>query len=111
MASFKIGDRVRLRAGPRHPGYSAGETGTVTAVIPSTTGGGEDLCQVRLQSQADFLSPSHREFNSSFTFLWIRSRNRFTVTGWGLAADSEFTERARYMQVVTSYPFTKRAGE
>jgi len=58
MASFKTGDRVRLRAGHRHPGYSAGETGTVTAVIPSTTSGGEDLCQVRLDGKEEALYPS-----------------------------------------------------
>jgi hypothetical protein len=55
--SFKIGDRVRLRDGHRHPGYHVGDTGTVTAVIPSPTSGGEALYQVRVNGKKEALYP------------------------------------------------------
>jgi hypothetical protein len=57
-AAFKIGDRVRLSAGHRHPGYRAGDTGTIAAVLPPAVGGGEEVYQVRMDGREEALYPA-----------------------------------------------------
>jgi dihydroorotate dehydrogenase (fumarate) len=59
---------------------------------------GTDLTKVEAERVVDWL-----EANGHGRCRLSLDGDSFTVTGWGLAADSEFTERARYMQVVTSY--------
>jgi len=56
--TFEVGDRIRLKAGHRHPGYRAGDTGTVRAVMPSATSGGQDLYQVSMDGSEEALYPS-----------------------------------------------------
>jgi hypothetical protein len=56
--SFKIGDRVRLRAGQRYPGYRADDSGTVVAVLPSTGSGGSPLYQVGMDGDEGGLPPA-----------------------------------------------------
>jgi hypothetical protein len=57
MGSFKIGDRVRLRVGRRHPEYRAGDTGTVAAVMPSESTSGQEVYQVRMDEGGAELLP------------------------------------------------------
>jgi hypothetical protein len=57
-ATFKIGDRVRLRASLGHPGYRPGDTGTIKAVIPSPTSGGEPLYLVDIDQDERPLCPA-----------------------------------------------------
>ena len=58
MASFKIGDRVRLTARHRQRGYHAGDTGTVIAVMPAATSDEKGLYQVRVDGKEEALNPS-----------------------------------------------------
>ena len=45
---FKVGDRVRLRPGRRHPGLLPGDTGTIVTVLPPSGGETQSLYHVRL---------------------------------------------------------------
>jgi hypothetical protein len=55
--AFKIGVRVRLTLGHRHPQFRAGDTGMIAAVMPSAASDGEALYQVRIDGAADALYP------------------------------------------------------
>ena len=46
--AFKVGDRVRLKSGIRHPGLIAGDTGTIVAVIPASDASNQPGYHVRL---------------------------------------------------------------
>ena len=46
--AFKVGDRVRLKSGIRHPGLIAGDTGTIVAVIPASAPSNQAGYHVRL---------------------------------------------------------------
>jgi len=46
--AFKVGDRVRLKSGLRHPGLIAGDTGTIVALIPASDASNQPDYHVRL---------------------------------------------------------------
>jgi len=54
---LQIGDRVRLKETLRRRGYSAGDTGTVTAVMLPATIAGEVVYQVRIDGGEATLYP------------------------------------------------------
>jgi hypothetical protein len=55
---FRVGDRVILTQGHRHPPYRAGAIGTVIAVLPLSGNLGPRLYQVRLDGDDAILLPS-----------------------------------------------------
>jgi hypothetical protein len=55
MSVFQVGDRVRLKAGRHHAGYRQGDTGTITAVMPSTTSSGGELYEVNMDRNTSTL--------------------------------------------------------
>jgi hypothetical protein len=57
MATFRIGDKVRLKVGRHHPRYKVGDSGTVTAVMPKSRMSGQELYQVRVEGHKDAVLP------------------------------------------------------
>ena len=58
MSVFQVGDRVRLKAGRPHAGYRQGDTGTITAVMPSATSSGGELYEVNMDRNTQTLRPA-----------------------------------------------------
>ena len=58
MSAFQIGDRVRLKAGRPHAGYRQGDTGTITAVMPSATSSGGELYEMNMDRNTQTLRPA-----------------------------------------------------
>ena len=58
MNVFQIGDRVRLTAAPHYVGYKPGDTGTITAKLPSTMRIGVELYQVDMDKDGQTLRPA-----------------------------------------------------
>jgi hypothetical protein len=58
MIAFQVGDRVRLKAGPRYPGYKPGDTGTIAAKLPTTTRIGVELFEVIMDRERRSMLPA-----------------------------------------------------
>jgi hypothetical protein len=58
MSVFQVGDRARLKAGRPHAGYRQGDTGTITAVMPSATSSCGELYEVNMDRNTQTLRPA-----------------------------------------------------